>query len=334
MNPRIAITIGDKNGIGPEVVLKSLSHPNLPKDANYCVISPAEIIKAWGNRLGIDAFSIPVVKFDKISEYPQSFVEPPFAGNDRTLEPGAATRESGELAAASIEYAAKLAMDGRVDAIVTAPISKLALRMAGFQFPGHTEFLAHLSGDSTPVMLLIAGEFRVAVATTHLALKDVPQALTQERLLKVACVLDDELKTRFGISEPKIALTGLNPHAGESGEFGREEIEVISPAIEKLRKEGVRAEGPFPADALFSRIRTVQKYDAYLTMYHDQGLIPVKMLAAGKGVNYTCGLPFVRTSPDHGTAFEIAGKNVASPESMLEAIRLAVATVRRSRVGS
>ncbi|RIK76264.1 4-hydroxythreonine-4-phosphate dehydrogenase PdxA, partial [candidate division KSB1 bacterium] len=221
------------------------------------------------------------------------------------------------------------------DAIVTGPIAKVALAAAGYNYPGQTEFIAERQGAKHFAMMLIAGSFRVALVTTHLPLRNVAAAITQEKIIDKLRVLHRELRSRFNIPAPKIAVTGLNPHAGESGMLGKEEEEIIKPALAQAQREGIAASGPFSADALFGRYanRTGDEklsFDAFLTMYHDQGLIPLKMAGFGRAVNYTAGLPIVRTSPDHGTAFDIAGKGIANPTSMIEAIQLAVDIITKN----
>jgi 4-hydroxythreonine-4-phosphate dehydrogenase len=240
---------------------------------------------------------------------------------DAEIQVGRLSAKAGKIAGAALTQAIQLARQKKAHAIVTAPVSKQALDLAGYHYPGQTEMLAEGFGVSDFAMMLVAGEFRVAVATTHLPLRQVPAALSQELILSRLRVLQHDLQTRFRIASPCLAVTGLNPHAGEGGLLGEEEQTIIAPAIQQARNEGIAAEGPFSADALFGQVKK-KKYDAYLAMYHDQGLIPLKMFGFGRAVNYTAGLPIVRTSPDHGTAFDIAGKGFADPASMVEALRL------------
>ncbi|MCA9742616.1 MAG: 4-hydroxythreonine-4-phosphate dehydrogenase PdxA [Deferribacteres bacterium] len=327
----IALTIGDINGIGPEVALKAVRDFSLPNDVRLALIGPYDAWRYWAEcvELPLDQFTFLGRDDFFLPNSQKYFILAPGQIDPVRIEVGAATEFSGRIAAQSITLATKLALGKVVDAIVTAPISKAALHLAGVAFPGHTEMLASLSGSGRPVMLLLAGDFRVAVATTHIPLRNVASALTAETIMEVVTVLDSELKGRFGIKNPRIAATGLNPHAGEDGTLGDEEQKLLIPTLAQLRRHGAQVEGPFPADALFSRISAAQNFDAYLAMYHDQGLIPVKMQSKGKGVNYTCGLPFVRTSPDHGTAFEIAGKNIADAASTMEALRFAIEIARK-----
>ncbi len=314
---KIGITIGDINGIGPEVIIRALSSLPVAADEQICLIGPQAAFYFWGERVGDNLWrevlrnrgaALSIVEPDEIPS-PQFTIGQP-------------TEVSGKIAARSIISATELALSGKIDAIVTAPISKNALQRAGYNFPGHTEFFASLADVCTPVMLMMTEKIRIAVATTHVPLKSVAALVTVKMLVEKIEILHRELQDRFGIRHPGIAVTALNPHAGEGGKIGSEETEVIEVALRAVQKKGIDATGPYPADSLFS-YNAGPYVDAYLAMYHDQGLIPFKMLAAGKGVNYTCGLPFIRTSPDHGTAFDIAGRNRANFSSMLEAIRRA-----------
>jgi len=231
---------------------------------------------------------------------------------------------AGRLSAAAIETAARLALDGKVDAIVTAPVHKAALHAAGYAYPGVTEFLAHLAGDVEVAMMLAAGALRVVLVTTHLPLRDVPDAVTEQRVVRVGEITREALRTRWGISAPRLAVCALNPHAGEGGVFGDEDERVLRPAAARLG-----AAGPVPADTVFVRALRGE-FDAVLAPYHDVGMTAVKVAGFGSGVNVTLGLPFVRTAPDHGTAFDIAGKGLADPASMRAALDLAVALAARS----
>lgn len=242
---------------------------------------------------------------------------------------GKVTEYGGKIAAESLSLSIELGRKNQIDAIVTAPLCKESLFLAGYKYPGHTEFLADGFSVDDVVMLMISGDFRVGLVTTHCALSDVPKLISKETLLKKIRIIDNELRGRFNIISPKIAVSALNPHAGEAGLFGNEEIVSITPAINQAQSEGINAVGPFPADTLFVEAEK-KPFDAYLAMYHDQGLIPVKQKYFGKVVNYTAGLPIIRTSPDHGTAFDIAGKSSASPTSIIEAIHLAIEIVSKN----
>jgi 4-hydroxythreonine-4-phosphate dehydrogenase len=230
---------------------------------------------------------------------------------------------------AAIDRAVALVQAGAAAAVVTNPINKKALKDgAGFAFPGHTEYLAHLGGVERPVMMLVSPELRVVPVTIHIALAAVPGALTAALIEETARITAQALIDDFGIARPRLAVAGLNPHAGEQGAMGREEIEVIAPALERLRAEGLEISGPLPADTMF-HAEARARYDVALTMYHDQGLIPLKALDFARGVNVTLGLPFIRTSPDHGTAYDIAGTGRADPTSLIEALNLAAAMAAR-----
>jgi 4-hydroxythreonine-4-phosphate dehydrogenase len=293
MSCRVGITLGDQAGIGPEIVRAALASGRLPADAQYSVIGPA-----------IDC----------------SLGQP--------------TEETARAARDALEEAAKLALRGELDAVVTGPINKARMYDIGFKFPGQTEFFADRCGTKNFAMLLTGGKLTVALVTVHLPLREVPTALTTEEIVRVGLLLENFLRRR-GIDRPRIVVAGLNPHAGESGAIGREENEVIAPAVRQLQSafrnpQSAIFAGPFSPDTIFHHAASGD-WDGVLCMYHDQGLIPLKLHAFHEGVNVTLGLPFPRTSPDHGTAFEIAGKNIARPDSMIAAINLAVELARKPR---
>jgi 4-hydroxythreonine-4-phosphate dehydrogenase len=285
MQPSIGITLGDCAGIGPEIVDLALKSGRLPDSAEYKIIG----------------------------KYPACSLGKP-------------TVETARAAAAALEEAATLARRDELDAVVTGPIHKARMYAAGFKFPGQTEFFAERCGVKNFAMCLTGGKLTVALVTTHIPLSEVPRALKQSEIVRVGLLLVDFLRGR-PIKAPRIAVAGLNPHAGESGKIGREEIEFIAPAIEELQSairnpQSAVFSGPLSPDTVFHRAAEGE-FDAVLCMYHDQGLIPLKLHAFHSGVNVTLGLPFPRTSPDHGTAFEIAGKGIARPDSMIAAINLA-----------
>jgi 4-hydroxythreonine-4-phosphate dehydrogenase len=327
---RVAITMGDPAGIGPEIILKAAGRlrERLGRDLSLVIVGCGRTYRATAELLGIADRSTHGPADDPA---PLTFVE---AGPARApIAPGQTSAEAGRLAYAAIDIAVKLAMRGAVDAICTGPLSKEALNLAGHHFAGHTELLAHLTGARDSVMLLAHGNMRVSHVSTHSALADVPKKLTPARLRRVVELTAAALRG-LGIAAPRIAVAALNPHAGEGGLFGREDIDVSAPTIAALRAEGHDISGPVPGDTVFVKLRAGQ-YDAVVAMYHDQGHIPVKLLgfsvdpATGRwealsGVNVTLGLPIVRTSVDHGTAFDIAGQGIASETSLLEAIDLAV----------
>lgn len=230
----------------------------------------------------------------------------------------------------AVETAVDACLSGAVDAMATAPISKSAIKKAGYEVPGHTEFIAERTETAKPTMMMVAGGLRVGLVTSHVALSEVPSLITEEAILEKVHMIDASLREDFAIDDPKIAVLGLNPHVGEAGAFGDEEENVISPALDTLRKEGYRVDGPLAADGYFAT-QLDADYDAVLAMYHDQGLAPFKALAFDHGVNFTAGLPIVRTSPDHGTAYGIAGKGMALPGSMRSALEVAVAVARHRK---
>lgn len=287
MRPRIGITLGDCAGIGPEIVDLALKSGRVPDSADYVVI-----------------------------------------GRQPDCKSGAPTIETARAAAAALEEAVTRARRGELHAIVTGPIHKARMYEAGFKFPGQTEFFAERCGVQNFAMCLTGGKITVALVTAHIPLSEVPRAIKQSEIVRVGLLLADFLQRR-GIQTPRLAVAGLNPHAGESGKIGREEIEIISPAIAELNSSHVTRHtspiftGPASPDTIFHRAAEGE-FDAVLCMYHDQGLIPLKLHGFHSGVNTTLGLPFPRTSPDHGTAFEIAGKGIAKPDSMIAAINLAV----------
>ena len=312
----VALTAGDPNGIGPEVVLKALQSPELQDRARCVVVGPVSVMEDWAERLSLRDALTGVEVVDVVLDDP---IE---------IEPGQIRAGAGRLAMESVARACDLCLSGEADAMVTAPISKEAIKLGGYDFPGHTEFLAERTGADRFVMMLVAGGLRVALLTIHEPLARVAGLITNDRITENLQTISDSLASDFGIAEPRIAVLGLNPHAGDGGVIGREEIEIIQPVLEAARTNGLDVSGPFPADGFFGR-RGDREFDAVLAMYHDQGLAPFKALAMGAGVNVTLGLAIVRTSPDHGTAFSIAGQGVASPDSMVEAILLAAEIVQK-----
>jgi 4-hydroxythreonine-4-phosphate dehydrogenase len=307
---RIGITLGDVNGIGPEVALKA-AHKLACPDLEIVFIGSELIVREQARTLGLQAPPL----WDPAPQFRPRW------------SPGRVRRDASEAAAAWIRAAVKACQSGRFDAMVTAPICKEGLHKAGIQAPGHTEMLAALTGTRRFAMMLFGGPLRVVLVTRHLPLADVPAAVTKGRVMEAIRITGEALPW-LGCRRARIAVCGLNPHAGDGGELGREEIDVIDPAVRKARRQGINVVGPVPADAVFYHA-VKGKYDAVVAMYHDQGLGPLKMLAFDVGVNVTLGLPIVRTSPDHGTAFDIAGRNKADPSSMIEAIRWAAKLARR-----
>jgi len=309
---RLALTLGDPAGIGPEVILKALADPERP--AASCVLyGPAAVLDDRARRFGLET----------PGELGADVVDIPLEG---PVPLGRTSAAGGRAAALAVLRAAEDAMAGRVDAIVTAPLNKESLHAAGYQWPGHTEMLAEAAGTPDVAMMFVGGTLRVALLTIHRALRTVPDAVTAGEVRRVVRLVHRELP-RFGSARARIAVCGLNPHAGEGGLFGTEERDVIRPAVDSLRGEGIDVSGPFPADSLFVRASRGE-FDAVIAGYHDQGLIPVKLLAFGHAVNVTIGLPFVRTSVDHGTGFDIVEKGTAEGRSLVEAMKVAVVLAR------
>jgi 4-hydroxythreonine-4-phosphate dehydrogenase len=321
----LALTLGDPAGIGPEIVLKAWSELRATGPAFMAVGD----LHALASASGAGASVLKAVHTP--DEAARAFGEALPVLDLPLKAPVLAGQPSAAAAPAIVQWietAVGLALGGKVAGVVTAPIAKAPLYEAGFKFPGHTEFLGELTqsarydGARGPIMMLTAQDLRATLVTVHEPLARVPAALSIEKVVNAGLVTAQALRRDFGIAEPRLAVAGLNPHAGESGALGREEAEIIGPAVRALNDLGVGAKGPYPADTLFpAEVRA--SYDAALCMYHDQALIPVKMLDFWGGVNVTLGLPIVRTSPDHGTAFDIAGRGVARPDSLVAAIRLA-----------
>ncbi len=320
----LAVTMGEPAGIGGEIALKAWRHGEQP----FFCIDDAERLR----QLSTDgAFAVPVQEIDAPEDaaavFPHALpvIAEPLAAH---VVPGQPATANGACIRRSIERAVALTQAGRAAAVVTNPIHKHSLYQAGFDFPGHTEFLAHLAGPGvTSVMMLACPILRVIPVTVHQSLSDAINSLSSERIAHCCRIAADALRRDFGIALPRIAVSGLNPHAGEGGQMGNEETTIIAPAIATLRDEGFKVTGPHPADALFSE-RQRAGYDVAVCMYHDQALIPIKTLDFDGAVNVTLGLPFVRTSPDHGTAFDIAGRGIAREGSLLAALRLAAAMAR------
>jgi 4-hydroxythreonine-4-phosphate dehydrogenase len=329
----IALTMGDPAGIGPEIIVKALpafASRLAAGELELIVVGAADCFREAARRMGA-GFDLASIDPSAPRAGRAAFLEA--GGAMQPIKPGTISAEAGRLAYRAIEVAVRMAVGGRVDAIATAPISKEALNMAGFHYSGHTELLADLTGARDSAMLLLHGDMRVSHVSTHVALSEAVKRLTPQRLRRVVEMTTDVLK-KLGIEKPRIAVAALNPHAGEGGMFGREDLEITTPVVAQLRAEGHEIEGPVPGDTVFVKLRG-RRYDAVVAMYHDQGHIPVKLLGfsvdpktgrweALSGVNVTLGLPILRTSVDHGTAFDIAGKGIANERSLIEAIECAI----------
>jgi 4-hydroxythreonine-4-phosphate dehydrogenase len=321
--PLIGITIGDFNGIAPEVILKALADNRILRMCTPVIYGSLKII----------------AKYRKLYQYPEWFINQVPSVEQITfkktnivavhpnlnfnVQPGQVTEEAGQYAVECLKRATEDLKNGQLDAIVTAPINKANIQSESFKFPGHTEYFAHAFEVKDNLMLLVSPFLRVGVVTGHIPLQEVSNHLTRDKITTKLRLMIESLKQDFGIQKPRVAVLGLNPHAGEEGLLGMEEQQVIRPAILEVKKKGNLIFGPFPADGFFG-MNEFRKYDGVMAMYHDQGLIPFKTLAFEEGVNFTAGMSVIRTSPDHGTAYNIAGKNQADETSMREAIFLAI----------
>jgi 4-hydroxythreonine-4-phosphate dehydrogenase len=332
MTKPLAISMGEPAGVGPDIILSLYARRRELALPSFCVFGNAEFLQARSARLGLEINVKPI----GLDEAGDAFADAlPIAQVDGLVSdhPGQISPLSAKVVIGAITQAVDATLTGACRALVTAPIHKGALYQVGFDHPGHTEFLAELcargAAPRLPVMMLAHEGFRAVPVTIHVPLKDVPSLLTKELIIETTRVVAHDLRVRFGISDPQIAVAGLNPHAGEGGTIGREDAEVVGPAVVQLQSEGISVEGPLPADTLFYPTHWAQ-YDAVIAMYHDQALIPVKTIAFEEAVNITLGLPIVRTSPDHGTAFALAGTGRASPRSFLAAIAMADAMTSNS----
>lgn len=333
----MALTMGDPAGIGPDITLQAWQARHAQDLPPFAVIGDPDTYRDRARDLGLD---VPVESIDAPGKTQGIFsaalpVYPlPLPARATSGHPDPS---SSETVIQAIDTGVEWVTHGEAAALVTCPINKNLLSSAGFAYPGHTEYLAHLSAKDgmppRPVMLLTSGELRVVPATVHIPLKDVPAALSAPLIIETVEIAARYMRTLFRISEPRIGVTGLNPHAGESGSLGREEIDVIVPAIEELRQTGLDVNGPLAADAAFQE-RNRSRYDVIVAMYHDQALIPVKTLAFDDTVNMTLGLPFIRTSPDHGTAYDLAGTGKANPGSLIASLRLAAALTTREEAAA
>jgi 4-hydroxythreonine-4-phosphate dehydrogenase len=326
---KLAISIGDPNGIGMEVIVKALRDPAILDFCTPLVYGHFKFARFVRRTLDIQDFSFnPITKAEQANPKLVNLVE--VWKDDMELQPGESTVEGGQYALKSLQAAVGDLASNKVDALVTAPINKNNIKSEAFPFNGHTEFLAHYSNEEFPLMLLVSEGLRIATLTGHVPLSEVAGLISKELILKKLSVFQQSLQSDFGIHRPVIAVLGLNPHAGDKGTLGSEEQEFIIPAIERARQAGMLVTGPFASDGFFGS-GAWKKVDGVLAMYHDQGLIPFKTIAFESGVNYTAGLPIVRTSPDHGTAYDLVGKNVADEQSMRNAIYLAVDIYKKRR---
>ena len=328
--PHIGITMGDPTGIGPEIIVKALSMEEPFQACRPIVFGDQEVLS---RAIEIQSLSTTLEITEKIPEdgylSGKIFLLPISRLDITSLRFGQPDRACGEAMVRYIEEAVKWATRGALDAITTCPINKQAINAAGYSFPGHTELLGHLTQASPVAMMFLGSKWKIVLVTTHLPLKDVSRWITASRILSTLRLTDEGMKKYFAIAHPKMAVLGLNPHCGEGGLLGEEEKREVLPAIAEAKSLGMDVEGPFPADSFFSLSgRTV--FDAVISMYHDQGLIPIKMLDFNEAVNFTLGLPFIRTSVDHGTAYDLAGKGLADPTNLVKAV-LAAANLSKLR---
>lgn len=327
---KIGITHGDINGIGYEVILKLLEDERILELCTPVIYGSAKIANYY--RKGMEMPQIPmnqIADATEVKDGANNIIN--VVGEDVRIEPGQSTAEGGRAAFTALERAVADLKEGKIDALVTAPINKHNIQSEEFHFPGHTEYLESKAGeDARSLMILFNDRLRVALVTTHLPIAEIASSITRELIADKLGIFSKSLEKDFSCTHPRIAVLALNPHAGDGGVIGSEEAEIISPAIEQARNEGINCYGPYAADGFFGA-EQYRRFDGVLAMYHDQGLAPFKTIAMEGGVNFTAGLPFVRTSPDHGTGYDIAGKGEASEESMRQAVYAAIDIVRSRR---
>jgi 4-hydroxythreonine-4-phosphate dehydrogenase len=326
---KIGISIGDVNGIGMEVIMKTLMNNRILDYCTPIVYGHTKVASFHRKTMDIDEFN-----FNVIDNATQAKIKRANIINcweeDVKIELGMSTETGGKYAFISLERALDDLIAGNTDALVTAPINKNNIQSDNFQFAGHTEYIQSKTNSADSLMFLISEDVRIGVVTGHIPVQEIPEKISVEKIVSKLSLMSESLKKDFWIQKPKIAVLGLNPHAGDNGLIGKEELEIITPAIAEANLQGIFAFGPFSADGFFAA-RTYCQFDAVLAMYHDQGLIPFKQIAFHNGVNFTAGLPVVRTSPDHGTGYDIAGKNQASENSFREALFTAINIVERRR---
>ncbi|GAB3991099.1 hypothetical protein GCM10028807_20290 [Spirosoma daeguense] len=323
----IGISLGDYNGIGPEVILKALQYNRLQKICTPVIYGSMRILNRYRNLLNLKDWNLNGAQTIGQISHKLTNVITCWPDQNQDIQPGHVTPEAGQAAFACLQRAVDDLKDGKLDALVTAPINKYNIQSEEFKFPGHTEYLGQEFGVQDNLMFMVSEKLRVGVVTGHIPLGRVRQNVTRDRISQKLTLMMQSLRQDFGIEKPKIAVLGLNPHAGEEGLIGNEEQEVIKPLLNDWRNKGQLVFGPYPADGFFGT-RAYTKFDAVLAMYHDQGLIPFKSIAFEEGVNFTAGMSAVRTSPDHGTAYDIAGKGIADETSMLQAIYTAIDVAR------
>lgn len=326
---KVGITIGDINGIGLEVTLKALQHKGIFDICIPVIYGSTKVVSYHKNIL--PQFKIPYQGFSSAKHISVNKINVVNCWNENVnITLGRATEDGGKYAWRSLDCAVEDLKQGLIDVLVTAPINKQAMEMAGFQWPGHTEYLTEKLGAGQSLMFMLSDDMRIGLITNHLPLHAVADKIHKDRVIEKVRLMEESLRIDFGIEKPLIAVLGLNPHAGEGGRIGTEEVEIIRPAIEELKEHKFLAMGPYPADGFFGSAQ-YRRFHGIMAMYHDQGLIPFKLLTFGEGCNYTAGLPYVRTSPDHGTGYDLTGKGVAKPGSMLKAIFTAIDIFRNRK---
>lgn len=321
--PIVGITQGDGNGIGYEVIIKALSDPRILESFTPVIYGSSKIFGFYKKSLHeIEQLDTNVIASAK-DAHPKRINIVNCLPENVYVEPGQSTPESAKSAMKALECAVEDIKQGLIDVLVTAPINKRAMTAEGFGYTGHTEYLENAFGVKDVAMFMVSDSLKVGVVTGHIPVKDIPASITQEKIISKLRLMSDSLKRDFAVNSPRIAVLSLNPHSGDGGLLGNEEVTVISPAVKAAREQGIEAYGPFSPDGFFG-LGHYANYDATLAMYHDQGLAPFKSIAFEEGVNYTAGLPIVRTSPDHGTSYDIAGRDLADPRSMRSAIFTAI----------
>ena len=319
----VGISQGDSNGIGYEVIIKALADPRILDFFTPVIYGSSKLFGFYRKKIhNIDNLDTYVINSAADAKSRKINIVNCLPDN-AYVEPGQSTPESAKHAIIALEKAVAELKDGNIDVLVTAPINKRAMNNEGFNYSGHTEYLEKQLGAEEVLMFMVSEHLKIGVVTGHIPLKDVPASITKEKILKKLRLMRDSLKRDFAVDEPRIAVLGLNPHCGDGGLLGDEEREIIIPAVQQAQAEGIMAYGPYSPDGYFG-LGKYARFDATLAMYHDQGLAPFKALAFSDGVNFTAGLPFVRTSPDHGTAFEMAGRDEADPQSMISSIYTAI----------
>ena len=321
--PIVGITQGDGNGIGYEVIIKALSDPRILESFTPVIYGSSKIFGFYKKSLHeIEQLDTNVIASAK-DAHPKRINIVNCLPENVYVEPGQSTPESAKSAMKALECAVEDIKQGLIDVLVTAPINKRAMTAEGFGYTGHTEYLENAFGVKDVAMFMVSDSLKVGVVTGHIPVKDISASITQEKIISKLRLMSDSLKRDFGVNSPRIAVLSLNPHSGDGGLLGNEEVTIISPAVKAAREQGIEAYGPFSPDGFFG-LGHYANYDATLAMYHDQGLAPFKSIAFEEGVNYTAGLPIVRTSPDHGTSYDIAGRDIADPRSMRSAIFAAI----------